>query len=113
MLEKNQRTMGRLKDDTIQQVYFFQSEVADILDMSVPVVRTWKKFFFPELPRARSGRDRTIPLRHLEKFKILYLLIYKEGYTLKGTKKRLRAMKKKEMELYINKFDTMRNEEGT
>jgi len=100
--------MGKLKTDVIQKVYFCQSEVANLLDVNAGMLRSWKKYFFPKLPKGKNRFTRIIPLDYVGKFKALYLLILKERYTLPGADKRLKSMNKEELDMYINKFDNMK-----
>lgn len=74
-----------------KKIYFSIGEVSAMTDVPPHVLRYWEDAF-PSLrpPKRRSG---TRAYRHqdIEKVRLIRRLLYKEGYTIRGARKRLRG----------------------
>jgi DNA-binding transcriptional MerR regulator len=96
--------MSKLKNDIIVKEYYLIGEIAEILNIPVSTLRFWKYNFYPEF-NGRIGSVVRLPRRMLDNFKIIYQLIKIEGYTLKGTKRKLSKLTDKQKGEIVNEFN--------
>jgi DNA-binding transcriptional MerR regulator len=73
-----------------KKIYFSIGEVSAETNVPQHVLRYWEEVF-PTLkpPKRRSG-SRAYRRQDIEKVRLIKQLLYKEGYTIKGARKRLR-----------------------
>ncbi|UCD56761.1 MAG: MerR family transcriptional regulator [Candidatus Hydrogenedentota bacterium] len=73
-----------------RKIYFSIGEVSAMTDVPQHVLRYWEEVF-PSLrpPKRRSG-SRAYRQRDIEKVRLIKRLLYNEGYTIRGARKRLR-----------------------
>ncbi len=74
-----------------KKIYFSIGEVSAMTDVPQHVLRYWEEVF-PSLrpPKRRSG-TRAYRQQDIEKVRLIRRLLYKEGYTIRGARKRLRG----------------------
>ncbi len=74
-----------------QKIYFSIGEVSAATNVPQHVLRYWEGVF-PTLrpPKRRSG-NRAYRQQDIEKIRLIKRLLYDEGYTIKGARKRLRG----------------------
>ncbi len=72
------------------KIYFSIGEVSAMTDVPQHVLRYWEEVF-PTLspPKRRSG-SRAYRQQDIEKVRLIKRLLYSEGYTIRGARKRLR-----------------------
>jgi DNA-binding transcriptional MerR regulator len=72
------------------KIYFSIGEVSAMTDVPQHVLRYWEEVF-PTLspPKRRSG-SRAYRQQDIEKVRLIKRLLYNEGYTIRGARKRLR-----------------------
>ena len=73
-----------------KKIYFSIGEVSAITNVPQHVLRYWEEVF-PTLrpPKRRSG-SRAYRQQDIEKIRYIKRLLYNEGYTIRGARKRLR-----------------------
>ena len=73
-----------------KKVYFSIGEVSATTNVPQHVLRYWEEMF-PTLrpPKRRSG-SRAYRQQDIEKIRLIKRLLYNEGYTIRGARKRLR-----------------------
>jgi DNA-binding transcriptional MerR regulator len=73
-----------------RKIYFSIGEVSSMTGIPQHVLRYWEDVF-PALkpPKRRSG-TRAYRQQDIEKIKLIKRLLYDEGYTIRGARKRLR-----------------------
>jgi len=76
-----------------KKIYFSIGEVSTMTDVPQHVLRYWEEVF-PSLrpPKRRSG-TRAYRGQDIEKVRLIKRLLYDEGYTIRGARKRLREKK--------------------
>ena len=74
-----------------KKIYFSIGEVSAMANVPQHVLRYWEEVF-PSLrpPKRRSG-SRAYRQQDIEKVRLIKRLLYDEGYTIKGARKRLRT----------------------
>ncbi len=83
-----------MKEDSARgKRYYTIGEVARLLGLEPHVLRFWEKEFGKFIkPRRISGR-RFYPKEQVEVFRRIKTLLYEEGYTISGAKKKLSLRK--------------------
>ena len=73
-----------------KKIYFTIGEVSAMTNVPQHVLRYWEEVF-PTLrpPKRRSG-SRAYRQQDIEKIRLIKRLLYSEGYTIRGARKRLR-----------------------
>ncbi|OAG28151.1 MerR family transcriptional regulator [Thermodesulfatator autotrophicus] len=79
--------------------YYTIGEVARLLDLEPHVLRFWEKEFKRYIKPFRLAGRRLYPPEQVEVFKKIKTLLYDEGYTIAGAKKRLSSKKDSNEEL--------------
>ncbi len=69
--------------------YYSIGEVARLLQVEPYVLRFWEKEFRRQIRPIRIGGRRLYSTEHIEIFRKIKRLLYEEGYTIAGAKKRL------------------------
>jgi DNA-binding transcriptional MerR regulator len=73
-----------------KKIYFSIGEVSALTNVPQHVLRYWEEMF-PTLrpPKRRSG-SRAYRQQDIDKIRLIKRLLYNEGYTIRGARKRLR-----------------------
>ena len=87
------------KEKEIEKLFYPIGEVAQMFDVSVSSIRYWEKEFDILKPKKNKKGNRMFTIKDVEILRIIYHLTKERGFTLKGTKKKLRE----------NKTDTIDN----
>lgn len=77
------------KEKQIEKIYWSISEVAEMLNVSLSLLRFWENEFDNIQPRKNRKGDRYYNKKDIENLKMIYHLVKEKGYTLKGAKQRL------------------------
>lgn len=70
--------------------YFHISEVAKMLNMSVPNLRFWESQFEVLKPKKNKRGDRFFTRQDVEYLKVIHHLLKEKGYTIEGARKKLK-----------------------
>ncbi len=82
-------------DETIPDKNFFRiGEVSKILQVEPYVVRYWESEFKTVKPVRTSADQRLYRKKDLEELLMIRTLLYEEGFTIAGARKRLLEMKR-------------------
>jgi DNA-binding transcriptional MerR regulator len=73
-----------------KKIYFSIGEVSTMLGVPQHVLRYWEDMFPTLRPPKRRTGNRAYRQRDIEKLEQIKQLLYDEGYTIKGARKRLR-----------------------
>ena len=82
---------------TNDAVYKSISEVSALLNVPAHVLRFWEEQFTQIKPMKRVGGRRYYRAEDVALLQQIYDLLYNQGYTIKGAKKYLTALKKGEV----------------
>ncbi|WP_028845826.1 MerR family transcriptional regulator [Thermodesulfatator atlanticus] len=85
--------MAETKNDVKARRYYTIGEVAKLLDLEPHVLRFWEKEFRKQIRPLRLAGRRLYPPEQVEIFRRIKTLLYEEGYTIAGAKKKLAAKK--------------------
>ncbi len=90
--------------------YYSIGEVARLLELEPHVLRFWEREFRRQIKPLRVAKRRLYSPEQIETFREIKRLLYEEGYTIAGAKKRLsqkkdpwgllREIQKELMEIY-------------
>lgn len=72
----------------IEKLYFTTGEMAKEVNVAPSCIRTWCDYFGIEPMRYRRGY-RKFEREHLPVFREIKRLLYEEGYTVRGAKRKL------------------------
>ncbi len=78
-----------MKREVRPKRYYTIGEVARLLDLEPHVLRFWEKEFRKFIRPLRISGRRLYPKDQVELFRRIKTLLYEEGYTISGAKKRL------------------------
>ena len=78
-----------------QKLYYRIGEVAEIAGVKPHVLRYWETEFGFLSPQKNEGNQRLYTAKDLEKVLLIRKLLYEEGYTIAGAKKKFRDERKK------------------
>lgn len=76
-----------------KKIYFSIGEVSTTTDVPQHVLRYWEEVFPSLKPPKRRGGSRAYRERDIETVRLIKRLLYDEGYTIRGARKRLRKYK--------------------
>lgn len=80
-----------MKNPLQNKLYYSISEVAELTQLQPYTLRAWEKEFACLRPRrARGGKNRAYRERDIGVILLLKRLLYEEGYTTQGVKKKLK-----------------------
>ena len=82
--------------------YYPISEVANMFNVNISLLRFWEKEFSILKPRKNKKGDRLFRPEDIRNLKLIYFLLKEKKYTIKGAKEYLKKGKKAE-----DKFDTV------
>jgi DNA-binding transcriptional MerR regulator len=78
-----------------QKLYYRIGEVAEIAGVKPHVLRYWETEFGFLSPQKNEGNQRLYTAKDLEKVLLIRKLLYEDGYTIAGAKKKFREERKK------------------
>jgi len=78
-----------------QKLYYRIGEVADIAGVKPHVLRYWETEFGFLSPQKNEGNQRLYTAKDLEKVLLIRKLLYEDGYTIAGAKRKFREERKK------------------
>ena len=87
------------KEKPIEKLYYSIGEVAKTLNVNVSLVRFWEKEFDILQPKKNKKGKRMFTVTDFENLKLIYHLVKERGFTLEGSKNKLKD----------NKEDTINN----
>ena len=76
--------------DAPNKIYFSIGEVSAMTSVPQHVLRYWEDEFPSLKPPKRKSGSRAYRQQDIEKVRLIKRLLYSEGYTIKGARKRLR-----------------------
>lgn len=76
-----------MKSNKSETAYRTISEVADVLDLQQHVLRFWETKFSQIKPLKRGGNRRFYRPQDIETLRAIKLLLYRDGYTIRGVQK--------------------------
>lgn len=79
-------------------VYKSISDVAATLEVKPQVLRFWETQFIQIKPIKKVGGRRYYRAEDIELLRLIHDLLYKQGFTIKGAQKYLKALKKGQVE---------------
>ncbi len=78
-----------------QKLYYRIGEVAEIAGVKPHVLRYWETEFGFLSPQKNEGNQRLYTAKDLEKVLLIKKLLYEDGYTIAGAKRKFREERKK------------------
>ncbi|MCF8404849.1 MAG: MerR family transcriptional regulator [Bacteroidales bacterium] len=81
------------------KLFYSIGEVAAMFDVNTSLIRFWEKEFDIIKPKKNKKGNRLFTKKDVDNFFVIYHLVKERGYTLEGTKKKLKE----------NKEDTLNN----
>lgn len=83
------------KEREIEKIFYSIGEVARMFDVNTSHIRFWSKQFDIIKPATNKKGNRMYTMGDIENFKVIYHLVKEKGFTLKGAKVEMHALKKK------------------
>ncbi len=83
------------KEREIEKIFYTIGEVAKMFDVNTSHIRFWSKQFDVIKPATNKKGNRMYTMVDIENFKVIYHLVKEKGFTLKGAKVEMQAMRKK------------------
>ena len=83
------------KEREIEKIFYSIGEVAKMFDVNTSHIRFWSKQFDIIKPATNKKGNRMYTMVDIENFRVIYHLVKEKGFTLKGAKVEMHAMKKK------------------
>jgi DNA-binding transcriptional MerR regulator len=83
------------KEREIEKIFYSIGEVAKMFDVNTSHIRFWSKQFDIIKPATNKKGNRMYTMGDIENFKVIYHLVKEKGFTLKGAKVEMHALKKK------------------
>lgn len=87
--------MKKVDTSKMTKLYYSISDVADMFDVNMSLIRFWEKEFPMLQPKKNKRGNRYYSPKEIDKLNTIYYLVKEKGYTLDGAKK---AMKSKSPE---------------
>jgi DNA-binding transcriptional MerR regulator len=84
------------------KLFFTIREVSDISGVKSYILRYWEKQFKFLKPVRSIGGQRAYRKKDIEMVLLIQRLLYNEGFTIEGAKKKLKDIKKTEVQIEIN-----------
>ena len=78
-----------------QKLYYRIGEVAEIASVKPHVLRYWETEFGFLSPQKNEGNQRLYTAKDLEKVLLIKKLLYEDGYTIAGAKRKFKEERKK------------------
>ena len=93
------------KKPKIEKVLYSISEVAEMFDVNISLIRFWEKEFDIIKPIKNKKGNRQFTPKDLDNFRLIYHLVKEKGMTLKGAQKKLKDNK----ESTIHNFEIIKH----
>ncbi|OGF48446.1 MAG: hypothetical protein A2452_11975 [Candidatus Firestonebacteria bacterium RIFOXYC2_FULL_39_67] len=84
------------------KLFFTIREVSDITKVKSYILRYWEKQFKILRPVRSIGGQRAYRKKDIEMVLLIQRLLYNEGFTIDGAKKKLKDLRKNEVQMEIN-----------
>jgi DNA-binding transcriptional MerR regulator len=84
---------GKVNISDLRKLYYSISEVAEMFDVNMSLIRFWEKEFPILQPKKNGKGNRSYSPKEIEKLARIYDLVKVKGYTLEGAKKALKSRK--------------------
>ena len=84
-----------MKDKEVTKLYWSIGEVANMFDVSKSLIRFWENEFEMLRPAKNTKGERRFTNANIEQMHIIYNLVKKRGFTIKGAKQEIRENKKR------------------
>ncbi len=78
-----------------QKLYYRIGEVAEIAGVKTHALRYWEKEFGFLSPQKNEGNQRLYTAKDLEKVLLIRKLLYEDGFTIAGAKRKFREERRK------------------
>ncbi len=82
-----------MPDLTLNKMYYSITEVAALADLKPHILRYWESEFSILRPKKNRAGNRIYRKKDIEIVFQIKRLLYDEGYTIEGAKRRLKALK--------------------
>lgn len=87
--------MNIMKGFKQEKLFYSIKEVADMFQVSQPLLRYWEKEF-PSIKPSRTGKGaRQYRKEDVEEIRLIYYLVKERGMTIEGAKRKLKENKEK------------------
>jgi DNA-binding transcriptional MerR regulator len=83
------------REKEIKKLYYSIGEVASMFHVKTSHIRFWSKQFSVIKPATNKKGNRQFTAADIENLRIIYHLVKEKGFTLKGAKVEMQAMRKK------------------
>jgi DNA-binding transcriptional MerR regulator len=93
------------KKPIIEKLLYSISEVAEIFDVNISLIRFWEKEFDIIKPVKNKKGNRQFTPQDIDNFRLIYHLVKEKGMTLKGAQKKLKENK----ESTIHNFEIIKH----
>jgi DNA-binding transcriptional MerR regulator len=100
------------KEREIEKIFYSIGEVAKMFDVNTSHIRFWSKQVDVIKPATNKKGNRMYTMSDIENFKVIYHLVKEKGFTLKGAKVEMHAMKKKMKLAAHPKIDVIESSEA-
>lgn len=77
-------------EDQVARIYYTIGEVADMFEVNTSLIRFWEKEFDIIQPKKNKKGNRLFTQKDVDNFHLIYDLVKKRGYTLKGAREKLK-----------------------
>ncbi len=84
------------------KLFFTIREVSEITGVKSYILRYWEKQFKILKPVRSIGGQRAYRKKDIEMVLLIHGLLYKDGFTIDGAKKKLKDVRKNEVQMEIN-----------
>lgn len=84
-----------MKDKEVTKLYWSIGEIAEMFDVSKSLIRFWENEFEMLRPAKNTKGERRFTAANIEQMHIIYNLVKKRGFTIKGAKQEIRENKKR------------------
>ena len=81
------------KKPIIEKLLYSISEVAEMFDVNISLIRFWEKEFDIIKPIKNKKGNRQFTPKDVDHFRLIYHLVKEKGMTLKGAQKKLKENK--------------------
>jgi DNA-binding transcriptional MerR regulator len=93
------------KKPIIEKLLYSISEVSEIFDVNISLIRFWEKEFDIIKPVKNKKGNRQFTPQDIDNFRLIYHLVKEKGMTLKGAQKKLKENK----ESTIHNFEIIKH----
>ncbi len=104
--------MAKVDTSQLTKLYYSISEVAEMFNVNMSLIRFWEKEFPALQPKKNKRGNRYYSPKEIEKLNRIFELVKEKGYTLDGAKKALRSKKQDISELQGSDVEIQTNQEA-